>query len=291
MVFPVRKVDVMRRLLLCTDLDRTLIPNGVPVESPHAKELLEQLVERDDVTLAYVTGRHRELIEQAIAEYDLPVPHYAIADVGTSIYQVASQRWRPWQNWSDHLAADWVGFSVSELGHLLESIPGIRLQEAEKLSQFKLSFYSPMNTNNEEINALIETLLQRKGIRANLIWSIDEAKSVQLLDVLPANASKLRAIRFVMQQDNFHLRDTVFAGDSGNDVDVFASEIPSVLVANADAKLKSWALQLKSDSLYVAQGGPLGMNGNYRAGILEGVMHYWPESVSWLSGQTTRKDL
>lgn len=280
----------MRRLLLCTDLDRTLIPNGVQLESPNAKEYLDELVQREEVTLVYVTGRHRALIEQAIVECDLPVPDYAIADVGANIYDVASDGWHPWQDWSDYLASDWENVSEGDLTHLLEEIPELRTQEAEKQSPFKRSFYSPLSTNRIDLNLLIEARLSRLGIRANLIWSIDEAKSVQLLDVLPIGASKLHAIRHVMRQKEFRLHDTVFAGDSGNDLDVLASDIPSVLVANSEADLKAWAMQLNIQSLYVAQGGPLGMNGNYRAGILEGVLHYWPEAETWLRNLTSRKD-
>ena len=59
----------MRRFLLCTDLDRTLIQNGTQPESPAAKERFKRLVSCEEVVLAYVTGRHRALIEQAIADY------------------------------------------------------------------------------------------------------------------------------------------------------------------------------------------------------------------------------
>ncbi|GAB1234429.1 hypothetical protein UT5_08230 [Ferrigenium sp. UT5] len=76
----------MSRHLLCSDLDRTLIPNGVQPESPGARNIFRRLVARDDVQLAYVSGRHRELIAQAIAEYDLPEPDFVIADVGTTLY-------------------------------------------------------------------------------------------------------------------------------------------------------------------------------------------------------------
>jgi hypothetical protein len=41
----------------------------------------------------------------------------------------------------------------------------------------------------------------------------------------------------------------------------------------------------QQDTLYVAQGGYLGMNGNYSAGILEGLAHYWPEVDTWLREQ------
>lgn len=49
----------MNRLLICTDLDRTLIPNGPQPESPKARALFRRLVSREEVTLAYVSGRHR----------------------------------------------------------------------------------------------------------------------------------------------------------------------------------------------------------------------------------------
>ena len=62
----------MKPLLLCADMDRTLIPNGNQTESPRAMERFRQLSDRQEVTLVYVTGRHRELIEQAIAEFGLP---------------------------------------------------------------------------------------------------------------------------------------------------------------------------------------------------------------------------
>ena len=44
----------MRKILLCTDLDRTLIPNGPHVESPGVRDMFAAFVARDDVQLAYV---------------------------------------------------------------------------------------------------------------------------------------------------------------------------------------------------------------------------------------------
>ena len=55
------------RLLICTDLDRTLLPNGVQPESPGARRRFAALASRPEVTLVYVTGRHRALVEQAIS--------------------------------------------------------------------------------------------------------------------------------------------------------------------------------------------------------------------------------
>lgn len=56
----------MSRLLLCTDLDHTLLPNGPEPESEQARGKFHSLVDHAQMTLIYVTGRHQQLVEQAI---------------------------------------------------------------------------------------------------------------------------------------------------------------------------------------------------------------------------------
>ena len=84
-----------------------------------------------------------------------------------------------------------------------------------------------------------------------------------------------------MTISSFGLNETLFAGDSGNDISVMASEIKSIVVNNAMPEVKVEAVaQAESlgleHALYLAKGNYLGMNGNYSAGILEGVAHYMP---------------
>jgi sucrose-6F-phosphate phosphohydrolase len=272
----------VKRFLLCTDMDRTLIPNGTQPESPSAKERFERLVSHEEVTLAYVTGRHRALIEQAIAEFGLPQPDFAIADVGTTIYHVDSSGWMQSDEWDAQIAPDWRGLTHDELCRLLSVFPELRLQEKEKQNRHKLSFYVPLETDVQALITEMDARLKYAEISANLIWSIDEPAGIGLLDVLPVSANKLHAIRFLMQQQGYTHDNTLFAGDSGNDLDVLMSDIRSVLVANADAETKQRAAKANADALYVAKGGYLGMNGNYSAGILEGAAHYWPEVDAWL---------
>ena len=73
----------------------------------------------------------------------------------------------------------------------------------------------------------------------------------------------------------------------GNDIEVLASPIPAVLVANCQPQVRELATRLArergyADRLYVARGGFMGMNGNYGAGMLEGIAHYHPYSVEWM---------
>ncbi len=276
----------MKPFLLCTDLDRTLIPNGKQPVSPNALARFKRLASCGEVTLAYVTGRHRALIEQAIDDFGLPQPDFVIADVGATIYQVDSAGWRQWSEWDERIAPSWQGLNHQQLLILLSVFPSLRLQEKEKQQRHKLSFYVELDTDTKKLIGEIDMRLRQANIVANLIWSIDEAADLGLLDILPISANKLHAIRFLMQQKEFSDADTIFAGDSGNDHDVLVSGIFSVLVANADEALKELALTTNQDSLYVVQGNYLDMNGNYSAGILEGIAHYRPEVDEWLRADT-----
>ncbi|MGE5155635.1 MAG: HAD-IIB family hydrolase [Bdellovibrio bacteriovorus] len=272
----------MSPLLLCTDLDRTLIPNGREPESPGARERFRRFVTDQGVTLAYVSGRHRALVEQAIRDYALPLPDYVIGDVGTSLYRVREGSWSRVSDWEEIIGADWAGLDRGTLAACFEDLPGLRLQEPEKQNRFKLSYYAPADLQPAPLLGRMRERLATTQARASLVWSVDEAAGVGLLDVLPEGATKYHAVVFLMGLTGHDESSTLFAGDSGNDLEVLASRIPSVLVANGHPAVRSQAQQLAeergcADRLYQAVGGWGGMNGNYSAGILEGVAHFHPE--------------
>lgn len=275
------------RLLLCTDLDRTLLPNGPQPESPGARRGFAALAARPEVTLGYVTGRHRALVEQAIANYRLPRPDFVLADVGTSLYRVDAGGWSEVPAWRARLADEWSGHDREQVRLLIGEFADLRPQEAGKQGEFKLSFYLPLYHDAAALVADVERQLGAAGLAACVIHSVDEPHGVGLVDVLPASASKRRAIAFLADRLGFDEQAILFAGDSGNDLDVLASPIPAVLVANAAPQVREQALALAAAAgtgarLHVARGGFLGMNGNYAAGILEGVAHFHPDAVAWL---------
>jgi HAD superfamily hydrolase (TIGR01484 family) len=276
-------------LLICTDLDRTLLPNGRQLESPGARTAFSRLVSRPEVTLAYVSGRHRELVEDAIREYQLPSPDWVIADVGTTIYRVYAGEWRNWPEWEQDIAAAWRGLTANDLRLLFTDLSSLRLQEESKQNRYKLSYYLPLRIDLDALQQEMLRRLETQQVAVSLIYSVDEATSTGLLDVLPACATKLHAVEFLMQRQGFDYANTVFAGDSGNDLPVLTSAVPSVLVANADVDVieqaRTMARQMGTmAAFYLAQGGFLGMNGNYSAGILEGIAHYRPDTRFWMEG-------
>ncbi len=278
----------MNRLLLCTDLDRTLLPNGPQSESPEARPRFAALAARPEVTLGYVTGRHRELVEQAIANYRLPAPDYVIADVGTTLLRVTDGEWRVDDAWRGRLALDWTAHARDAVRLLLGEFAHLRPQPADRQGEFKLSFFLPLYRDADALLADIERQLAASGLAARAIYSVDEPNGIGLVDVLPASASKRHAIEFLAAELGFATDEVLFAGDSGNDLDVLASPVPAVLVANANDAVRG-AARAQSDAagthdrLHLAGAGLLGMNGNYAAGILEGVAHFHPDAIAWFA--------
>lgn len=276
-----------RGILLCSDLDRTLLPNGPQPESPGARERFTVVADRPEVTLVYVTGRYRELVQKAIDNYRLPQPDYVIGDVGSTVFAVTRDGWQLREDWQQEIAPDWAGLQHDEIHALLADIRTLRLQPTAKQNTWKLSYFVPLYVDNVALLADIGQRLERHAVSANLIWSVDEPAAIGLLDILPAAANKLHAIEFLRNRYGFAYAETLFAGDSGNDLSVLASAIPAVLVANAspevrEAALRETAAQGHQDALYIARGGYLGMNGNYSAGLLEGLAHFMPYTSTWM---------
>ncbi|MHB1239667.1 MAG: HAD-IIB family hydrolase [Gammaproteobacteria bacterium] len=277
------------KVLLCCDLDRTLLPNGVPEESPQARPLLRRIARRAELTLAYVSGRRLELLQAAIRDYGLPLPAYAAGDVGSTLYQVRAGAWHPWVAWERAIAPDWNGYGHDDLARVFADLDPLVLQEPEQQNRFKLSFYVALNVGRDALCAEMHRRLADRGVRASVTWSVDEARGCGLLDVLPERATKLHAVRFLMERAGYDEASTVFAGDSGNDLAALTGGLQAVLVANAAPDVRREALRIAqaagtADRLYLARGGFLGMNGCYGAGVLEGLVHFLPATRAWLDG-------
>ncbi len=270
------------KLLLCTDMDRTIIPNGFEPEHPDARKRFKQFCSNAGVTLVYVTGRHIALVKHAIHNYALPEPRYVISDVGTKIYQMINNQWSEMPEWVNEIDKDWKGCNALDIRQFFSPITELILQESSKQNTHKLSYYLPLYLDNDDVIRRMKSVLANIEIDVSIVWSLDEPKNTGLIDVLPRHATKLHAIEFLQKKLDYSLEEVIFAGDSGNDLPVLSSQINSVLVDNASNDIKSEAQQLaavsgNADSLYIANSSQLEMNGNYSAGVLEGVWHYAPE--------------
>jgi HAD superfamily hydrolase (TIGR01484 family) len=272
-------------------MDRTIIPNGMQPEFITARKRFLNFCNKPQLCLVYVTGRHRELVQRAIKQYSLPSPRYAITDVGSKIYEIIDDEWKPLLSWEERISTDWNGYEHAQLQDLFSDLSMLTLQPRNKQNTHKLSYYYRVNIDVENMLTQMSQRLREKKIMANLIASIDEEMGVGLLDILPGNANKLHSLKFLQSYLEYGNDEVVFAGDSGNDLPVLTSDTLSILVANASNEVKkSVRVQtLKSgnrDALYIANGEKLNMNGNYTAGVLEGIWHFFPEFRSILEGES-----
>lgn len=285
--------------LLCTDLDRTLLPNGEQIESTLARPILWHLLAAHDVQLAYVSGRDLERVLRAVDDFNLKLPDFIVADVGSTIYMPNEHGWTSQEEWQLLIGKDWNGLEGEGVKALLQSVDGLREQEDNRQNRFKCSYYFSIDADRDRLKRVVEGRLNPQGIRASLVISDDPERHVGLLDVVPKCAGKVYAVDYLQNFLGLRPSDILFAGDSGNDVSALASHFPSVTVANADDDVRKAVRELAlsngtSDSTYQAQGrfpvaDAQALNGNYAAGIVEGIAHFQPGwrsellSAEWLA--------
>lgn len=274
-------------LLLCTDMDRTLLPNGSQAVSPGAAACLRRLIEAAGLQLAYVTGRDLGRVLAAVDDYDVPVPDYIIGDVGSSLYRHDGSDWVPLAEWAAHIATDWQGRDSGQVHALIGDDPRLTAQEADRQHDYKQSYCLTSDQDQAQLQRELDERLTAAGFRSALVFSDDPEAGCVLLDVLPAAATKRNGIEFLRTMLALQNAEVMFAGDSGNDLDALVSPLPAVLVANADDGIRQRAVsesaaQGLTDALYLARGGLAlagygTLNGCYSGGIVEGLLHYQPD--------------
>lgn len=222
--------------VLATDLDGTLIPlEGNERNLTDLQHLKRQLAERE-VMLAFVTGRHLEIVEEAIDQYGLPLPDWIICDVGTSIYRREPGGWAGESAYGEHLASISNLLPIDELRSLLAEVAGLRLQEPAKQGIFKLSYYADHHAL-EDVASRISALLEEQDAPWSLISSIDPFTREGLIDLLPRGVSKAYALEWWRRRCRLAAEEVIFAGDSGNDWAALVAGYRVIVVSNADEQL------------------------------------------------------
>lgn len=262
--------------ILATDLDRTLLPNGKWPPDQEAIELFNELTERNQVLVVYVTGRNLQLSEQAIADYGIRHPHVLIGDVGTSIRKYKRGGWEPDSGWDLHVRRASPRWDADGVRALLAGVDGLVEQEREHCGPFKQSWY----VDHERRQQILETVDARVRDRFDevIVYSFDSQTGKGLLDLLPNSATKQTALEYIAEESGVDRSEVVFCGDSGNDIFPLTAGFCGVMVRNADEQLVAdvnRAVQSNPDlKVYHAQGGFKGLSGYYTSGVIEGAYHY-----------------
>ncbi|HKJ87976.1 MAG TPA: HAD-IIB family hydrolase [Gammaproteobacteria bacterium] len=257
----------MTERLLATDMDRTLLPNGLQEADPDALDRFRTWAgHRAPCLLAYVTGRHWSLARGMFGKFDLPEPDWLVCNVGTEIYARGADR--PLEEWRSVLERDFDAEAIRKSTD--GALPGARLQESEKQSSLKVSYYldgPPPRDLCEEMQERIG----KQGLAARVVVSYDETEELGLVDFLAPGSGKANALTFLRRHLGLARDRVLFSGDSGNDSDALLSGVCGVLVGNATEAVRErlrQALPTHPEArIYFAQRP-------YTAGILEGMAHY-----------------
>lgn len=278
--------------VLATDLDGTLIPLDGNAQNVDDLPKIGEYLARANMELLFVTGRHLASILAVMPRANLPQPAWIVGDVGTSIYRyiepgsvaigsaaTASQQMRPASpanyplvdEYAEHLQSIVGDFGVAQLADQLRPIDGLRAQEEEKQSRFKLSYYVDHDVIAEVVRKVAEHLDESRA-PYTLVASRDPFTGDGLVDLLPKRVTKAYAINWWAAHNSIDRRAILYAGDSGNDSAVFAAGYRSIIVANADAAVLAAARAAHAqagwpDRIFAAPAPAT-------SGVLAGLLHY-----------------
>lgn len=264
-------------ILLATDLDRTLLPNGKQ-KYDNSMTLFKEIVKNEDLSVIYVTGRSLMLVKQAIKEFDTPLPDYIVGDVGTKVYFRQGKRFIEENGWIYLITKKTKDWNISAFKASLKDIKELKLQEKSKQNEFKLSYYIKDLDNAKKIVEFVRNKIRHISKDAIIVYSIDETINLGLLDILPKSATKLTGIEYIRKKFGMKKDKVIYCGDSGNDILPLSFGYKSILVRNS---IKSVQHEVKKnleakkmlDNLYIAKGNNI-LNGYYVSGIIEGLLNF-----------------
>ena len=233
--------------LFITDIDNTLIG-----DDPSLEELIHTLgKQRRQMAFGVATGRDLNSVLALIGSTAIPHPEIIICSVGTEIYYGADLLAD--KSWRTHIAHRW---DRERIRQVLTTVDSLIPQGEEAQKEFKLSYTID---NPDENTPRIHHCLTEQGLRYNLIVS-----NRKFVDVLPARASKGKAIRYLHRKWNIPLARILVAGDSGNDEEMLRGEMLAVVVGNHSPELE----KLRGlRHIYFSRA-------THAAGILDGCAHY-----------------
>jgi len=203
-------------VFLATDLDGTFLAG----RQADRLTLYRALRARDDITLAYVTGRGVESVIPLLRDPLLPTPKYVIADVGATV--VDTDGLRPVQPLQGEIDRRWVG--VQEVARALGDIPGVVRQRVPQ--ERRCSFFVDDVSRVDEVRRRLEEL------ECDVLLSAG-----RYLDVLPAGVSKGATLRSLASHLDIDDGEVLVAGDTLNDLSMYAEGFPGVVVGGAERAL------------------------------------------------------
>ncbi|WP_227025661.1 HAD-IIB family hydrolase [Streptomyces fodineus] len=254
--------------VLVTDLDGTLLEG----DASDRRRLRDVLKQDPDITLVFATGRGLASVQQLLRDDPLvPPARWIIADVGASV--IDAVRTVHLEALEARLRAGWPG--AHRVRAALKRFPQLVYQE-DVSQESRCSFYLDPEGLSDDLTAAVKEL--------GCAWSY---ASGRYFDVLPAGASKGRALHLLGHRLGWDRQAMLVAGDSLNDLSLFCLGTHAVVVANAEPALAARAPASARIHLSGFDGAAAVLEGMQRLGWLPRwsvVIGYHRPPVRWLDG-------
>ncbi|NUK09272.1 trehalose-6-phosphate synthase [Streptomyces lunaelactis] len=254
--------------VLVTDLDGTLLGG----DGHDRRRLRDVLNRHPDITVVFATGRSLASVQALLRDDPLvPSPRWIIADVGASVIEAI--RMVHLEDIQGKLRAGWPG--AHRVRAALQQFPQLVYQEGVP-QEGRCSFYLNPEGLSDDLKATVKAL--------GCSWSY---ASGRYFDVLPARASKGRALRLLGRRLGWPRQAMLVAGDSLNDLSLFSQGTHAVVVANAEPALAAGVPPSKQVHHSALDGAAAVLEGMERLGWLvrrSVVVGYHRPPVRWLDG-------
>jgi len=237
--------------LFSSDLDGTLIGN--PESTRRFRLAWENLPLSNRPILVYNSGRLVSDVEQVVVAEQLPRADFIIAGVGTQIFDVkAGQMLHAFE---DDLRPGW---DLAKVKAILAKLPGVTEQPERFQHAFKSSWF--LHRATKPILEKLAAELTDAGLQSTVVYS-----SLRDLDILPRNATKGNALRWLYTRLNLTASSVLVAGDTGNDSSMFlVPGVQGIVVENAQPELFEAVVEIP---VYCSQQ-------ILADGVLDGLRHY-----------------
>ena len=231
-------------MLLATDLDGTFL-GGTSVQK---EQLYRSITGNKAIQLVFVSGRGLNSILPLFNEPLMPKPGFIICDVGATV--VNGNTLEAIEPIQSLIEERWPGEEM--VSGLLTGVKGLVPQNVPQ--QRRCSYFFNEHTDIDDLKYRVEQL------DCDLLFSAGK-----FVDVLPRGINKGYTLQMLAKQCHFPVEEILVAGDTFNDLSLFAAGYKGVVVGNAEPGL----LQATSDwsTIYHAKEEGAG-------GILEAIQHF-----------------
>jgi sucrose-6F-phosphate phosphohydrolase len=240
------------RWLFVSDVDDTLLGDEAGL-----RQLARMLQAQTHLITVYNSSRPCASLRQTLAHVvSLPFPNYLIGALGTEIQKgITGEVIEPY-NRLLRRACFRQGerlWDRERIVTLLNKL-GLTAHPTEYQTPFKVSYDLP----DPAMLTQVFDYLATTSLEVKVIYS-----GGKNLDIIPRVSGKGSAVEYLRRQLGIPSERVVVAGDSGNDLEMFAAPYKGIIVANAAAELK----QKQGDRIYHAQAA-------HATGVLEG-LRFW----------------